>query len=353
MPMKTDDLRIENLRPFLPPNILLEELPLSQNAAKLIIDKRKIISRILHGDDDRLLVVVGPCSIHDPKAALDYAKLLAAHTEEFQDELLVVMRAYFEKPRTVVGWKGLINDPYLDETFEINCGMRLARKFLLDVAGLGLPAGTEFLDTITPQIIADIICWGAIGARTTESQVHRELASGLSMPVGFKNGTMGQIQIAVDAVRSAAFPHRFPSVTKDSVAAIVATAGNSDCHIILRGGQHGTNFGASAIAEASDLLREANLPQKVMVDCSHANSRKDPVRQDHVARKIADQITAGSHSIMGVMMESFIKEGRQDLSDNLDYGLSITDPCMSWKRTQPLLTNFAKAVRTRRKQRNT
>jgi 3-deoxy-7-phosphoheptulonate synthase len=347
---RTDDVRIENLRPLIPPAILMEELPLAEAGSAVVAHSREAISRILRGEDDRLVLVVGPCSIHDPVAGLDYAKRLQKEAEQHQDALCVVMRVYFEKPRTTVGWKGLINDPHLDGSFVINEGLRAARRFLLDVTEIGLPAGTEFLDPITPQFIADLVSWGAIGARTTESQVHRELASGLSTPVGFKNGTDGTVQIAVDAIRSSAHPHHFLSVTKQSVAAIVETRGNEDCHVILRGGASGPNYSEARVAEVARQLEQAGLPARVMVDCSHANSDKDYLRQTEVARDLARQVAEGSPVIFGVMMESFLVDGRQDVESGspLVYGQSITDACISWERTQPLLAELADAVRARR-----
>jgi 3-deoxy-7-phosphoheptulonate synthase len=348
MSPRTDDLRIENLRPLLPPAILMEELPCPEEAAATIAQAREQIAAVVRGDDDRLLVVAGPCSIHDPAAGLDYARRLAKVAAEFRSELLVVMRVYFEKPRTTVGWKGLINDPHLDGSFAINDGLRLARRFLLDVTELGLPTGTEFLDPITPQFIADLVAWGAIGARTVESQVHRELASGLSMPVGFKNGTGGTIQIAIDAIRSSAHPHHFLSVTKQGVAAIVGTRGNRDCHVILRGGASGTNYDAASVARVADQLRAAGLPGRVMVDCSHANSSKQHSRQVDVARDLCRQLREGSSALLGLMLESFLVEGRQDVSSSLVYGQSITDACLGWEQTAPLFPELADAVRARR-----
>jgi len=348
MRARTDDLRIENLRPLLPPAILMEELPCTEEGAATIAQAREQIAAIVRGDDDRLLVVAGPCSIHDPAAGLEYARRLAKLASEFRNELLIVMRVYFEKPRTTVGWKGLINDPHLDGSFAINDGLRLARRFLLDVTDLALPAATEFLDPITPQFIADLVSWGAIGARTTESQVHRELASGLSMPVGFKNGTGGTIQIAIDAIRSSAHPHHFLSVTKQGVAAIVGTRGNRDCHVILRGGAAGANYDAASIGAVADQLRAAGLPPRVMVDCSHANSAKQHAKQIEVARDLCRQIRDGSTALMGLMLESFLVEGRQDASASLVYGQSITDACLGWEQTAPLVPELALAVRGRR-----
>ncbi|MFP6623048.1 MAG: 3-deoxy-7-phosphoheptulonate synthase [Myxococcota bacterium] len=353
MAQRTDDLRIQNLRPLLPPAILMEEHAVSEEETAVVVRGREEITRILRNEDDRLLVVVGPCSIHDPRAALEYASRLAEVAHEHRDDLCIVMRVYFEKPRTTIGWKGLINDPHLDGSFAINEGLRAARRFLLDILALGLPAGTEFLDPITPQFIADLICWGAIGARTSESQVHRELASGLSMPVGFKNGTDGSVQIAIDAIRSSANPHHFLSVTKQSVAAIVATLGNSDCHVILRGGNSGPNFGREQVKDVADTLEGAGLPRKVMVDCSHANSGKRHQVQTEVAHDLAGQIAEGSREIFGVMLESFLEDGNQEHSqesgaEGLVYGKSITDACMGWERTVPVLDELAGAVRQRR-----
>ncbi len=349
MQNSTDDLRIQHLRPLLSPAILMEELPLPDVGAQIVANARTAIADILHGRDDRLLVVIGPCSIHDPKAGLEYAELLKKKAAALQEDLLIVMRVYFEKPRTTVGWKGLINDPYLDGSFNINVGLRLARRFLLDVIALGLPAGSEFLDLITPQFIADLISWGAIGARTSESQVHRELASGLSMPVGFKNGTDGTVQVAVDAVGSSSNPHHFLSVTKQGIAAIVSTLGNPDCHLILRGGSGGPNYSKECIAEAVVRLERAKVQKRVMVDCSHANSGKDHLKQPLVAHEVAQQIAAGSDSIFGVMIESFLVDGRQDYSERAVYGQSITDACISWERTVPMLEELAASVQKRRR----
>ncbi len=347
----TDDLRIDELRPLIPPAILMEELPLGEAASALVSKSRNDISQVLHGEDDRLITIVGPCSVHDPVAGLDYAQRLAETAKRFEDDLVLVMRVYFEKPRTTVGWKGLINDPRLDGSFQINEGLHRARRFLLDVLELGLPTGTEFLDPISPQFLADLISWGAIGARTSESQVHRELASGLSMPVGFKNGTDGTIQIAIDAIRSAANPHHFLSVTKQGVAAIVSTKGNPDCHVILRGGVSGPNYSADAVAHVVEDLESAGLPGRLMVDCSHANSDKDHLRQPVVVSDLAGQIGEGSGSVCGVMLESFLVDGSQNHESGEEqiYGMSITDKCMSWERTEPLFTELAEAVRKRRR----
>jgi 3-deoxy-7-phosphoheptulonate synthase len=351
MRYQTDDVRIQSLRPLLPPAILMEEIPVSEDGTAVVSAARLAAARILHGHDDRLLVVVGPCSIHDTRAGLDYARRLKRVADRHAEDLLVVMRVYFEKPRSTVGWKGLINDPRLDGSFAINEGLRLARRFLVDLTEMGLPTGTEFLDPITPQFLADLVAWGAIGARTSESQVHRELASGLSMPVGFKNGTDGSVQVAIDAARSSAHPHHFLSVTKQGVAAIVATAGNRDCHLVLRGGGAGPNYSSEAVAAAVQALSAAALPPRLMIDCSHANSGKDHERQAVVARHVAEQVRDGNSGIVGVMMESFLVDGRQDHEGRttLTYGQSITDACMSWERTQPLLDDLADASRARRR----
>ncbi len=351
--MKTRDLHVESIRPLLPPAILLEELPLSDKGSQVVARARKEVARILSGEGDRLIVIVGPCSIHDPEAGLEYARRLEAVADELSEDLRIVMRVYFEKPRTTVGWKGLINDPILDGSFAINEGLRLARRLLLDLAELGLPSGCEFLDPITPQFISDLVTWGAIGARTTESQVHRELASGLSMPVGFKNGTDGGVQIAIDAVRAAAHHHRFLGVTEQGLAGIVSTRGNPDCHVILRGGQEGPNYDASHVQKTLAALRDSKLPPRLMVDASHGNSDKDFRRQPVVARDVASQVAQGEAGIIGVMLESFLVEGRQDLKDRrtLVHGQSITDACLSWETTVPVLRELAAAVRARRKAR--
>jgi len=347
---RTDDLRIDNLRPLLPPAILMEEVPATEKQATTIAEARAAAGRIIDGDDDRLLVVVGPCSVHHPAAALEYAAKLKSAADELASDLFIVMRTYFEKPRTTVGWKGLINDPDLDGRFSINKGLRIARGFLRDVVDLGLPTGMEFLDPITPQFVADLVAWGAIGARTTESQVHRELASGLSMPVGFKNGTGGNVQIAVDAIRSAAHPHHFLSVTKQGLAAIVTTRGNPLCHLILRGGSSGPNYDKPSVDAAVKSLEAGGLKPSVMVDCSHANSGKRHENQPGVAEVLAAQIAAGSRAITGVMLESFLVAGRQEpgVGQPLTYGQSITDACMAWDATLPVLRSLAAAVRARR-----
>jgi len=350
MSQRTGDLRIESFRPLLPPAILVEELPLGDRGSETVSRGRDAVSAILNGRDDRLVIIVGPCSIHDPVAAIDYARRLRRLADEHARELCIVMRVYFEKPRTTVGWKGLINDPRLDGTFAINEGLRLARRLLVDLAELGLPAGCEFLDPISPQFTADTVSWGAIGARTTESQVHRELASGLSMPIGFKNGTDGDVQIAIDAVRAGAHPHRFLGVTEQGLGAIVATRGNRDCHIILRGGQSGPNYDAVSVEKAATALRDAGLPARLMVDLSHGNSGKDHRRQSIVARDIAGQIAQGDSPIFGVMMESFLVEGRQDLvtPSTLRYGQSITDACIDWDTTVDVLGELARSIRAGR-----
>jgi len=351
---QTDDLRIEGLRPLISPAIVMENFPITEAISTTVAAGRDEVGAVLRGQDDRLVVVVGPCSIHDPEAGLEYAGRLAAARKQYRDDLCIVMRVYFEKPRTTVGWKGLINDPHLDGSFSINEGLQTARRFLIDVVSLDLPSGSEFLDPITPQFYADLVSWGAIGARTSESQVHRELASGLSMPVGFKNGTGGSVQIAIDAIGSAAHPHHFLSVTKQGVAAIVATRGNEACHLILRGGANGPNYHADAVAAASRLLEAKGLPARVMVDCSHANSEKDHRRQIDVAADVAGQVASGSDAIFGVMLESFLVEGRQDHSQSspekssLVRGQSITDACLSWDQTLPILDQLADAARKRR-----
>ena len=348
----TDDLRIDTLRPLISPAILMEDLPITESISATVAEARDTVSGILKGEEDRLVVVVGPCSIHDPVAALEYAGRLAERQRDLAQDLSIVMRVYFEKPRTTIGWKGLINDPDLDGSFSINNGLRAARGFLLDVLALGLPAGNEFLDPILPQFYADLVSWGAIGARTSESQVHRELSSGLSMPVGFKNGTEGNVQIAIDGIQSSARPHHFLSVTKQGVAAIVATHGNSDCHVILRGGTSGPNYSADQVVLVVEQLESAGLPGRLMVDCSHANSGKSHEAQVKVAREVAAQIAAGSQHVFGVMLESFLEEGNQSHDEtgrgSLVYGQSITDACMGWERTTEVLDELASAVRTRR-----
>jgi 3-deoxy-7-phosphoheptulonate synthase len=346
---RIDDTRIGAVRPLVSPAIVLEELPVTQAVEALVESARDAIANVLRGLDDRLVVVVGPCSIHDHAEALEYARRLRSHATALADALLVVMRVYFEKPRTTVGWKGYINDPRLDGSYRINEGLRRARALLLEITALGLPAGTEFLDLLSPQYMADVIAWGAIGARTTESQSHRQLASGLSCPVGFKNGTDGSVQVAVDAVVAAAASHAFIGMTKMGMAAIFETRGNADCHVILRGGRE-PNYDAASINAACAALRHAGLREQVMVDASHANSAKEPRRQIEVVRNIARQITDGEQRIIGVMMESHLNEGRQDLrpGEPLKPGVSITDACLGWDDTAALLTALAQAVRARR-----
>jgi 3-deoxy-7-phosphoheptulonate synthase len=347
---QTDDVRIGGLRPLLPPAILMEELPITDRASHTVATSRQQAEHILRGTDDRLLVILGPCSIHDVNAALEYADRVQSVADSLQNELFLIMRVYFEKPRTTVGWKGLINDPHLDGSFAINTGLRMARGLLLELANRGLAAGCEFLDTITPQFIADLVSWGAIGARTTESQIHRELASGLSMPVGFKNGTDGSIQIAIDAIGAASRPHHFLSVTKQGIAAIVETCGNDCCHVILRGSNKGPNHDVATVAMAADLLRQANLPAKLMVDCSHGNSNKDYRQQPAVVREVCNQLRSGADGIVGIMLESHLVEGKQTGKDQpLVYGQSITDGCMSWETTDALLQELAAAVAARRR----
>jgi 3-deoxy-7-phosphoheptulonate synthase len=346
---RIDDLRITQVRPLLPPAILLEEIPITDRASEVVATTRQAIANVLTGSDPRLVVVVGPCSIHDPAAAVEYARRLLPLRERYAGQLIVTMRSYFEKPRTSVGWKGLINDPDLDESFHINKGLRLARRLLVDLNDMGLPTASEFLDTQIPQYIADLTSWVAIGARTTESQVHRELASGLSMPVGFKNGTDGTTQTAVDAVLSARSPHLFPSVTKQGVSAIFETSGNETCHVILRGGTRtGPNFDASHVDEVCVRLRARGLPEAVMIDCSHGNSQKDHRKQAAVSAAIADQVAAGSWRVMGTMLESHLIEGRQDyVPGQAAYGQSITDACISFEQTEPLLEQLATAQQKR------
>jgi 3-deoxy-7-phosphoheptulonate synthase len=348
---RTDDLRIAGINPLISPAVLAYYLPLTEQASEIVASSRAQAEAILRGDDDRLLAVVGPCSIHDPEAALEYAAKLKQEAERLKEDIFVIMRVYFEKPRTTVGWKGLINDPHLDDSFDINHGLRIARGLLLNLANMGVPSGTEFLDTISPQYIADLISWGAIGARTTESQIHRELASGLSMPVGFKNGTGGSIQIALDAIQSASRPHHFLSVTKQGVSAIVSTAGNESCHLILRGGKSGPNYDKESIAAAEAMLREQNLPASVMIDCSHGNSMKDYRNQPMVAKDLCHQIATGSRVITSVMIESNLVEGNQKLSKDLSTlkrGQSVTDACIGWDDTVNVLEQLAEAVQARR-----
>ncbi len=349
MKYKTDDLRITGLQEVIPPEQLLGDVQVSDFGRKTIFDTRNAIHNILSGKDDRVLVIVGPCSVHDPKAALEYAKRLKEQRDLHEKDLLIVMRVYFEKPRTTVGWKGLINDPNLDNSYEINKGLHIARRLLADINDLGVPAGTEFLDLITPQYLADLISWGAIGARTTESQVHRELASGLSCPVGFKNGTDGTLKVAVDALTSASQPHSFLSLTKQGHSAIFTTTGNDDVHVILRGGKK-PNYDATNVNIAAEQLHKAGLPEMLMIDASHANSEKQFQRQIEVSKNIAEQIAGGDKRIMGVMLESHLVEGRQNVvnGEELTYGQSITDACISWDNTVPVLEKLATAVQQRR-----
>jgi len=349
MIFKTDDVRITGMNEVLPPQALHDEYPMDEVASQTVHLARDAVHKILHGEDDRLVVVVGPCSVHDPDAAREYAARLKPLIDSMSDDLCIIMRVYFEKPRTTVGWKGLINDPNLDGTFHINKGLKLARQLLLDLAIEGVPAGTEFLDLISPQYIADLVSWGAIGARTTESQGHRELASGLSSPVGFKNGTDGGFKIAIDAVNAASRPHVFMSLTKAGQSAIFSTKGNADCHIILRGGKQ-PNYDAPNVQHAAEQLEKYGLKPQMMVDCSHANSLKDYRRQVDVCQNVAQQLGAGENRIMGVMLESHLVEGRQDViaGQPLIYGQSITDACMSWESTESCLQELAAAVRKRR-----
>ena len=349
MKYRTDDLRIKEIKELMPPAKLLGDFPITEKAARNVYETRNEIHRILHGADDRLLLIAGPCSIHDAAAAKEYAGLLKEMKDCCAADLLILMRVYFEKPRTTVGWKGLINDPNLDGSFQINDGLRLARRLLLELNEAGMPAGCEFLDMITPQYFADLVSWGAIGARTTESQVHRELASGLSCPVGFKNGTDGNVRIAMDAIRAAQAPHHFLSVTKAGHSAIVSTAGNEDCHIILRGGKQ-PNYDATNVDAAARNLAQAGIPARIMIDCSHGNSGKDPANQVKVGKDVAAQVDDGDARIFGIMIESHLKAGRQDLLPGkpLVYGQSITDACVGWEDTRVLIDAFAGAVRQRR-----
>jgi 3-deoxy-7-phosphoheptulonate synthase len=344
------DRRIERIVPLVPPAAFLEELPLTAEQEDAVIERRSAVAGILDRTDDRLLVVVGPCSVHDVDAALDYAKRLSATASDLEDDLLIAMRVYFEKPRTTVGWKGLINDPHLDGSGDVNTGLHTARGLLREVLDLGLPIGCEFLDPITPQYIADLVAWGAIGARTTESQIHRQLASGLSMPVGFKNGTDGNVKVAVDAVRAAAAQHAFAGVDVSGTPAIQHTAGNPDCHVILRGGRGAPNYDAESVADALSQIEAAGLPARLVVDASHDNSGKDHTRQPDVAAAIADEIAAGNKALVGVMMESFLVGGNQELDPEgeMVYGQSITDACMDWETTVLALDRLAAAVHKRR-----
>jgi 3-deoxy-7-phosphoheptulonate synthase len=346
----TDDLRIQWTELLLPPAFFERQLPISEKSSVAIHQFRSEIAKILEADDHRLLVVVGPCSIHDARAAREYAVLLKGAIEEFGRELRLVMRLYLEKPRTTVGWKGLINDPYLDQSFKINDGLRLARHLLVDLAEMGVPAGTEFLDMIIPEYLAGLVSWGAIGARTTESQLHRQRVSGLACPVGFKNSTSGDVQVAIEAIQSAAHPHCFLGLTKNGQSAIFVTTGNPLCHVILRGGRTTVNYKADSISQVACMLEKAGLPPRLMIDCSHDNSRKDHRQQPSVCREVAEQIRQGNRRIIGVMMESNLVAGAQKLvvGQSLVYGKSITDPCMGWQETHDLLRLLAEAVRTGR-----
>ena len=347
--LATDDVRIREVKKLITPLELLDKLKESAGSTQNILATRAEIHRILHKKDDRLLVIVGPCSIHDTSAGLEYARRLMDVRKDLEDDLLIVMRVYFEKPRTTVGWKGLINDPHLDGSYQINEGLEIARKFLLDVNELGMPAGAEFLDMITPQYTADLVSWGAIGARTTESQVHRELTSGLSCPVGFKNGTDSGVRVAIDAIKTASSPHHFLSVTKEGQSAIFSTTGNEDCHVILRGGKK-PNYDKDSVNEACESLSAAGLPAILMIDCSHGNSSKNYLLQKEVARDVASQLSGGDQRIIGVMVESHLNEGRQDHAPGcqLEYGQSITDACLGWQDTVQLLETLADSVRQRR-----
>jgi len=347
--MKTRDLRVTGYRPLVPPAIILEELPLSEAGSRLVATWREELTRILTQADDRLIAIVGPCSIHDPAAALDYARRLHDLGEELRDDVVMVMRAYFMKPRTSVGWKGLVSDPHRDGSFRINDGLRMTRRLLLDLVEIGLPAACEFVDPISPQYTSDLVAWAAIGARTTESQVHRELASGLSMPVGFKNGTDGSVQVAIDAVRAAREPHSFMGVTDQGLAAIVETGGNPSAHVVLRGGTPGPNHDSASVRRTLDALSAGSLPAHLVIDLSHGNSERDHRRQPAVASEVAAQIAAGERGIVGVMAESFIVEGRQDAEATpLVYGQSITDACIGWDSTVAVLRELAGAIRDRR-----
>jgi len=351
MSRRIDDVRIKSVRPLLPAAILHEEIPVSPQGKKIVSDARTAIENSLKRDDDRLVVVIGPCSVHDPKSALEYGHSLKKVSLRLKNDLIIVMRTYFEKPRTTVGWKGLVNDPFLDGTYRVNEGLRMARKLLRDLAEIGLPCAMEFLDTSFPQHLADLISWGAIGARTTESQVHREMASGLSMPIGFKNATDGGIRVAIDSILAARSSHWFAGATKDGVSALIQTSGNENCHLILRGGtQSGPNFDSAHVAEASKLLKKEGLPNRIMVDLSHGNSQKNYLLQLKTGADVGGQIASGSASIFGVMIESHLVEGNQDIHANpMVYGQSITDSCLSFKQTEPLLELLANSVRTSRR----
>jgi 3-deoxy-7-phosphoheptulonate synthase len=347
----TNDLRVVKARRLMAPRVLKEELPMSERANATVVEGRKTVQEILHREDPRLLVVVGPCSIHDPRSAMEFAQRLQSLKEAVEDQFYLVMRVYFEKPRTTIGWKGLVNDPHLNGTYDVDAGLRLARKLLLDINELGIPAATEFLDPIVPQYTADLVSWAAIGARTTESQTHREMASGLSMPVGFKNGTDGSLRIAIDAMLSARHPHHFLGIDQEGAVTVVETQGNADGHVVLRGGNSRPNYDAASIAEAAELLRKAGLPDGIMVDCSHANSGKQHARQEDVWKNLVSQRVEGSHSMLGVMLESHLFEGNQPVRPNLSelkYGVSITDACLGWEVTERMLRDGA--LRLRREQ---
>ena len=351
MQYHTDDVRITGMQEVTEPDTLMEEIQITSEASTLVFSTRAAIADIIHRRDDRLLVVVGPCSIHDPAAALDYAKRLVSTAEHYRENLLIVMRVYFEKPRTTVGWKGLINDPHLDNSYDINEGLRIARRLLLDITKQGITAGTEYLDPITPQYVGDLVSWGAIGARTTESQIHRQLASGLSCPVGFKNGTDGTVQIAVDAINSSAHSHIFLSVTKRGHSAIFSTSGNQDCHVILRGGSDGPNYDAESVGRTAGQLSSAGVNAGIMVDMSHANSQKDHNRQKDVCVDLCGQLAAGNRDLIGVMIESNLVAGKQSIPENLTdlvYGQSITDACVDWPDTELMLSQLNDAVSARR-----
>ncbi|MDE1155636.1 MAG: 3-deoxy-7-phosphoheptulonate synthase [Acidobacteriaceae bacterium] len=347
----TNNLRIRSTKIVLPPVFLEEEMPVTDTASDTVFEARRQITEILNGKDDRLIAVVGPCSIHDTAAAREYAALLKGALAKHAEDLMIVMRVYFEKPRTTLGWKGLINDPYFDDSFRISDGLRIARHLLLDLAEMGVPAGTEFLDMISPQYVSDLVSWGAIGARTTESQVHRQLASGLSCPVGFKNGTSGNTQIAAEAILSATHPHTFLGSSETGQSAILFTSGNPDCHMILRGGRQTTNFDATAVAATVSQMEKTGVPPRIMIDCSHANSGKDYRKQGEVCRNVAEQVAGGDRHILGAMLESNLVAGAQPLMDGkaLTYGQSITDACIDWAETEILLEELAAAVRERRK----
>ena len=344
----TDDVRIKEIRSLVPASVLLDELPMPDNAAKLVSETRQSIANCINGIDDRVVILVGPCSVHDYNSAVEYAENLSCIIDKYQGELLIIMRVYFEKPRTTVGWKGFINDPDLDGSFKINKGLKEARKLLLELLSKGVPCGTEYLDVISPQYISDLMSWGAIGARTTESQTHRELSSGLSCPIGFKNGTHGNIQIAVDAIKSARSEHHFLGVTKNGTAGIVSTKGNTNTHVILRGGSDGPNYYKENIDYAIDCQNKSNLDARIMIDCSHGNSEKDYVKQPIVAASVSEMIASGNSHIFGVMVESHLKSGNQKITENMTYGQSITDACISWDMTEEVFDTIANAVKARR-----